>query len=99
MSSSFSGSASGSLMGADPDQLEILGSTLARQRESVESMLHTVTSTLNGTSWVGPARQAFESEWNGSFRSALTRLAEAFDMAGRDCNVRAGELRRVMGRL
>ena len=92
-------SMSGSLMGADPDQLEILGSTLARQRESVDSMLHTVTSTLNGTSWVGPARQAFEGEWNGSFRSALTRLAEAFDMAGRDCNVRAAELRRVMGRL
>ncbi len=95
----FASSMSGSLMGADPDQLDILGSTLARQREAVDAMIHTITSTLGGTSWVGPARQAFEADWNGSFRTALTRLAEAFDIAGRDCSVRAGELRRVMGRL
>jgi len=28
---------------------------------------------------------------------ALTRLGEAFDLAGRDCLMRANELRRVMG--
>lgn len=89
----------GSLIGADPDQLEALGATLCRQREAVESIVGLVTSTLAGTAWVGPARQAFEADWDGSFRSALTRLSEAFDLAGRDCSARALDLRRVMGRL
>ncbi|MEY3091971.1 MAG: hypothetical protein RIS33_553 [Actinomycetota bacterium] len=89
----------GSLIGADPDQLESLGTTLCRQRESVESIVSLVTSTLAGTAWVGPARQAFESDWESSFRSALSRLSDAFDMAGRDCSARAIELRRVMGRM
>ena len=39
----------------------------------------------------------FEADWNGSFRSALTRLNDAFDAAGQDCVVRTQELRRVMG--
>jgi len=89
----------GSLIGADPDQLESLGTTLCRQRESVESIVSLVTSTFAGTAWVGPARQAFESDWESSFRSALSRLSDAFDMAGRDCSARAIELRRVMGRM
>lgn len=93
----YSGGGSSGMIGADPDQLIQLGSTLARQREVVEGIMSLVGSNLANTAWSGPARQTFESEWQGSFRSALTRLGEAFDMAGRDCHARADELRRVMG--
>ena len=86
-----------SLYGANPEQLEHLGATLKRQVESIGTVMSTVTSVLSGTTWTGPARDQFESDWNGSFRSALTRLNDAFDAAGQDCVLRTQELRRVMG--
>ena len=85
------------MIGADPEQLSNLGATLLRQREVVEGIVTLVSSSLANTLWSGPARQVFESEWQSSFRLALTRLGEAFDVAGRDCQMRAQELRRVMG--
>ena len=82
---------------ANPDQLEHLGTTLKRQIEAINSVMSTVTSALSGTTWMGPARDQFEQEWQGSFRSALTRLNDAFEAAGQDCVLRTQELRRVMG--
>ena len=87
----------GGMIGADPDQLSNLGATLSRQRDSVEAIVTAVTQSLSGTMWIGPARQSFETEWTTSFRTVLSKLSEAFDLAGRDCGVRADELRRVMG--
>lgn len=87
------------MIGADPDQLSNLGATLSRQRDAVEAIVTSVSQALSGTMWVGPARQSFENEWTTSFRSVLTKLSEAFELAGRDCSMRADELRRVMGLL
>ena len=86
-----------SLYGANPEQLEHLGTTLKRQVESINGVMSTVSSVLSGTTWTGPARDQFEGDWNGSFRSALTRLNDAFEAAGQDCVLRTQELRRVMG--
>lgn len=85
------------MYGANPEQLESLGGALSRQVGAIESVMSTVTAALNGTTWVGPARDRFEQEWQGSFRTALGRLNEAFEAAGQDCRARAQELRRVMG--
>jgi uncharacterized protein YukE len=87
----------GGMIGADPDQLTSLGQTLSRQRTDIEGLMAVVNSALASTNWNGPARQAFEQDWQSSFRTALSRLGEAFDLAGRDCLMRANELRRVMG--
>jgi uncharacterized protein YukE len=86
-----------SLYGANPEQLEGLGATLSRQVAAIEEVSATVTSSLNGTTWTGPARDRFEEEWRSSFRGALDRLNQAFEAAGQDCRLRAQELRRVMG--
>jgi len=86
-----------SIYGANPEQLEHLGTTLKRQVEAINAVMSTVSSVLSGTTWTGPARDQFEADWNGSFRSALTRLNDAFDAAGQDCVLRTQELRRVMG--
>lgn len=86
-----------SLYGANPDQLEHLDTTLQRQREAVDGIVAAVGGVLGGTTWMGPARDRFEAEWQGSFRQAMSRLTEAFDAAGRDCVARGQELRRVMG--
>lgn len=86
-----------SMYGANPEQLSHLGSTLTRQIDSIAQVMSTVDGVLNGTTWQGPARERFVEEWNGSFKQALTKLNEAFGLAGRDCVARADELRRIMG--
>jgi uncharacterized protein YukE len=85
------------MYGANPEQLAMLGRSLQQQMHSIEGVMSTVGSALGGTTWVGPARDRFESDWNTSFRTALNKLNQAFDAAGRDCVARADELRRVMG--
>jgi len=86
-----------SLYGANPEELDHLGATLTRQIDAIATVMSNVSSVLAGTTWVGPARERFEGEWNGSFRNALTRLNDAFQAAGQDCTRRSDDLRRVMG--
>lgn len=83
--------------GANPQQLADLGRSLRSQIESVNAVIGTVTSALNGTTWTGPARDQFENEWHTSFRSALNRLNDSFEAAGQSCISRSSELERVMG--
>ena len=85
------------MYGANPEQLAKLGTTLKQQIETINSMMSTVSSVLGGTTWVGPAREQFEGDWNSTFRSALNRLNQAFEAAGQDCVLRSQDLQRVMG--
>lgn len=86
-----------SMYGANPEQLAALGRTLKQQINSIESVMSAVSSSLSGTTWSGPARQQFESDWNTTFRNALGKLNQAFDAAGSDCIARSTDLQRVMG--
>lgn len=86
-----------SMYGANPEQLAGLGRQLQRQIDNIDAITSAVASALGGTTWVGPARDQFEQEWSSGFRTALTRLGEAFDAAGRDCLQRSADLQRVMG--
>ena len=85
------------IFGADPEQLATLGRTLRQQMATIESVVGTVSTGLAGTTWTGPARDRFEHDWNETFRTALSRLVQAFDAAGSDCLARSSELQRVMG--
>lgn len=86
-----------SMYGANPEQLASLGRSLKQQITSIEGVMSAVTSALGGTTWVGPARDQFESDWNTSFRTALGKLNQAFDAAGSEAISRSSDLQRVMG--
>ena len=86
-----------SMYGANPEQLASLGRSLKQQITSIEHVISTVSSALGGTTWVGPARDQFENDWNTTFRNALGKLNQAFDAAGSDCIARSTDLQRVMG--
>src|SRR5262249_15786808 len=86
-----------SMYGANPEQRTSLGNNLIRQIEAIHSVISTVSAALGGTTWEGPARVQFESDWNATFRTALDRLSTAFDAAGRDCLRRSQDLQVVMG--
>jgi uncharacterized protein YukE len=85
------------LYGANPDELDHLGTTLQRQIDTIQGVLATVGGVLGGTTWMGPARDRFQQEWDGVFTSALHRLNDAFGAAGQDCRQRSAALRQVMG--
>ncbi len=85
------------MYGANPEQLASLGRSLRQQITSIEGVISAVSSALGGTTWVGPARDQFENDWNTTFRNALGKLNQAFDAAGGDCIARSTDLQRVMG--
>jgi len=85
------------MYGADPDQLQTLGTTLKRQMDAVNGVMSSVSSVLGNTTWQGPAHDRFAGEWQGAFKDALNRLNQAFETAGQDCVTRAEQLRQVMG--
>lgn len=85
------------MYGANPEQLAELGNTLKRQVLPIDTLVSTVNSALSGTTWQGPARDRFESDWNGTFRKALDGMKAALEAAGTDCVVRAQDLMKVMG--
>lgn len=85
------------MYGANPEQLASLGRSLKQQITGIEGVMSAVTSALGGTTWVGPARDQFEQDWNTTFRNALNKLNQAFDAAGGDCIARSSDLQRVMG--
>lgn len=64
-------------IGGDIEQLSSLEQTFTREAEAVQTLRATISSTLDGTNWRGPAAQRFRDQWNGEFASALTRLADA----------------------
>lgn len=81
---------------ANPDELEALGTTLQNQIGLVDQMIREVDSPLNSIVWTGPAKDAFKTEWDTTFKSALSKLNEAFGAAGRDCKDRAVAVRQVL---
>lgn len=81
---------------ADPTALESLGSTLEKQITMVEQMIRDVDAPLNSIVWTGPAKDAFKTEWDTTFKSALGKLNEAFGAAGLDCKQRAIAVRQVL---
>ena len=83
--------------GANPEQLASLGRSLKQQITAIDQVMSTVTSALAGTTWTGPAREQFESDWNTSFRTALGKLNQAFEAAGNGCITRSTDLQQVMG--
>lgn len=82
---------------AIPEQLEALGQTLRAQIDAINGVVSTVTNALANTVWEGPARDQFQADWDGSFRTALNQLNAAFEAAGNGCVTRAANTRAVLG--
>lgn len=82
---------------ATPEELDSLGTTLEGQIELINKIISDIDRPLASVSWTGPARDAFQGEWDTNFKSALAKLNEAFGNAGKDCKNRAEGTRVVLG--
>lgn len=87
----------GASHGATPEELDGIGTTLSGQIAIVNKIITDVDTPLNNSTWVGPARDSFQGEWDNSFKLALGKLNEAFELAGKDCTNRAEATRVALG--
>jgi WXG100 family type VII secretion target len=66
----------------DPEQLSSLKRTFDQQAATIEQLVATLRSQLEGTQWQGPSADRFRSVWSGEFEPVLRRLVEALIAAG-----------------
>jgi hypothetical protein len=79
------------IWGADIAQLKTLGSKLQAGSSEIEKQKSTLTKVLEGTDWKGPDADKFRSEWSGQHVSALAKVAQALQEAGKQATKNASQ--------
>lgn len=72
---------SGNWIGLDPAEVNTLATQFDNEAGVIDTAISTITTKLSGTTWQGPDRQTFESEWNSTTVSQLRQAAEALRTA------------------
>jgi hypothetical protein len=68
-----------SLVGGNLEQLDSLQRSLATEAAGVEQLLARLTGVLEGTTWLGPAADAFRGQWREQYGPALRGLKGGLD--------------------
>ncbi|MBB6405470.1 WXG100 family type VII secretion target [Arthrobacter sp. AZCC_0090] len=79
------------IWGADIAQLKNLGSKLQAGSTEIENQRNTLNKVLAGTDWKGPDADKFRSEWQGQHMTALNKVAQALQEAGKKATQNASE--------
>lgn len=77
--------------GMDIPAVRQLSSQMNQSAGQIRQLMQQLTSQLNGTQWVGPDRQRFESDWSGTYVNQLRQVAEALENASQRANANAQE--------
>lgn len=75
--------------GLDVQQVRQLGSQLGNQAESIQQILTSLTSSLNGTQWTGPDSEQFRNEWASTHTPALRNVISALNDASAKARLNA----------
>ncbi|QCP00435.1 hypothetical protein FCN77_25415 [Arthrobacter sp. 24S4-2] len=79
------------IWGADIAQLKALGTKLQAGSSEIEKQKSQLTKALDGTDWKGPDADKFRSEWSGSHVTALAKVAQALQEAGKQATKNASQ--------
>ncbi|MGW9413956.1 WXG100 family type VII secretion target [Arthrobacter cupressi] len=79
------------IWGADVQQLKTLGSKLSAGSNEIEQQRNTLNKVLHGTDWKGPDADKFRNEWQSQHMTALQKVAQALDEAGKKATKNANE--------
>lgn len=63
--------------GLDVEQVRQLSTQLNQKAGDIDSILSTLTSTLNSTQWEGPDATQFRNDWSGQYTSSLRQVSQA----------------------
>ena len=70
------------MYGMDIDEVRQLSTQLQQASSDIHNIVVQLTSKLGGTTWVGPDRQKFESDWQSHHVTALNNVSTALHDAG-----------------
>lgn len=79
------------IWGADIAQLKTLGSKLQAGSHEIENQRNTLNKVLAATDWKGPDADKFRNEWQGQHMTALNKVAQALEEAGKRATKNAAE--------
>lgn len=69
------------MFGMDIADVRALATQLQSSADQITTIVGQLTSKLQATTWVGPDRQRFESDWQGHHVTALNQVANALTEA------------------
>lgn len=70
-------------LGANTEQLRNLGTQLQTGSNEIEKQNSMLTRMLDGTDWKGPDADRFRNEWKSNHATALAKVAQALEEAGK----------------
>lgn len=75
--------------GMDPAQVHALAAQMRASSSEIEGIIAKLSGQLQGTSWLGADRAAFEGDWNGQHVSQLRTVADALNQAAQRADAEA----------
>lgn len=82
-------------LGADVEQLDMLGRRFDEEAQKIEATISTITSQIQATWWQGPDAERFRSQWESADTSALRQIIQRLQGAATDCRNQATQQRQV----
>lgn len=70
---------SNGMQGMDTEYARQVSSNMGSQAGQVAGVVSSISSVVAGLNWNGPDRQAFESDWVGSFAPNANAAAQSLD--------------------
>jgi uncharacterized protein YukE len=72
-----------SMVGGNLEQLDGLQRSFVGESANVASLLARINAVVHGTTWLGPAADAFRGQWDAQFAPALGNLRNGLDEQAR----------------
>jgi len=72
-----------SMVGGNLEQLDSLQRTFVSESANVAALLARISGVIHGTTWMGPAADAFRGQWDSQFAPALGSLRTGLDEQAR----------------
>ena len=82
-------------LGADVEQLDVLGRRFDEEAQKIEGTVSTITSQLASTWWQGSDAERFRSQWESVDTSALRQVVQRLQQAANDCRMQAEQQRQT----
>ena len=77
------------LTGMDIQEVRNLATQMNSAAGDISNLAQRLTVQLQGTSWIGPDREQFASEWQSTHVAQLHQVAQALENASRLANQNA----------
>ena len=80
-----------SLTGMDIAEVRSLAGQLDNSAASIQDIVSRLTTNLSGANWIGPDRERFVGEWQGSHCQQLNAVVQALQDAANKARMNADD--------